>query len=139
MKTNDKVYANLVQNLVRFGNKPRKPLSRKALLVQSLHGGEQQDVADGCGIGQQHHETVDAEAQTAGRGQDGLDRPSGADFCCITRVFAFLWRRFPRILSKQTNARASFLSQKTVRKKLLSTIIVPENIDLYFKIEVSLK
>ena len=62
MKTNDKVYANLVQNLVRFGNKPRKPLSRKALLVQSLHGGEQQNISDGLAVGQQHGHAVDAEA-----------------------------------------------------------------------------
>ncbi len=38
------------------------------LSVDILHGGEQQNVTDGCGIGQQHHETVDTEAQAAGRG-----------------------------------------------------------------------
>ena len=72
MKTNDKVYANLVQNLVRFGNKPRKPLSCKALLVQSLHGGEQQDIADGLRIRQQHAHSVDAKTYAARGGHAEL-------------------------------------------------------------------
>ena len=73
MKTNDKVYANLVC----FGNKPRKPLPRKALLVQTLHGGEQQAVADGGGVGQEHGHAVDAEAEDGLTGHQGT-KPSVA-------------------------------------------------------------
>ena len=95
MKTNDKVYANLVQNLVRFGNKPRKPLSRKALLVQSLHGGEQQDVADGLAVGQQHDKAVEAEAEATRDGPFGSIRERNLlwhkGFRVSGRVFPLCW------------------------------------------------
>ena len=41
--------------------------------LHRLHGGEQQDVADAVGIGEQHYEAVEAEAQAA---RDSLDRLS---------------------------------------------------------------
>ncbi len=34
-------------------------------LVQRLHSGEKEDVADGCGVGEEHHESVYAEAKAA--------------------------------------------------------------------------
>ena len=46
----------------------------RSLLIQRLHGGEQQHVADGGGIGQQHHEAVDAKAQAAGGREAVLQR-----------------------------------------------------------------
>jgi len=42
-------------------------------LCQGLHGGEEQYVADAVGIGEQHYEAVEAEAQAA---RDSLDRLS---------------------------------------------------------------
>jgi len=36
-----------------------------SLLVHGLHSGEQQHVADRIGIGQQHDEAVEAEAEAA--------------------------------------------------------------------------
>ena len=39
------------------------------LLVDGLHRGEEQHIANGCGVGEQHHQTVDAETQTTCRGQ----------------------------------------------------------------------
>ena len=63
-------------------------------LAQSLHRGEQQDVADGLAVGQQHGHAVDAEADAARGGQDDLSghqRPSSraktADFAVIMQEF----------------------------------------------------
>ena len=39
------------------------------LLFNRLHRGEQQHIADGGAVGEQHHQTVHAEAQTARGGQ----------------------------------------------------------------------
>jgi len=47
---------------------PENPYKSRVFSVDIFHRGEQQDVADAGGVGQQHHETVDAEAQAAGRG-----------------------------------------------------------------------
>ena len=74
------------------------------LLVQTFHGGEQQNIADGLAVGQQHGHAVDAEADAARGGQDDLSghqRPSSraktADFavimqeCCKTScIYALL-------------------------------------------------
>ena len=59
---------------------PRKPLSRKALLVQTLHGGEEQYVADRLAVGQQHGHAVDAEADAARDGPCGSIR--GPNLLC---------------------------------------------------------
>ena len=38
----------------------------RILLVEGLHRREQQNIADGGRIGQQHHQAINAKAQTAG-------------------------------------------------------------------------
>ena len=44
------------------------------LLLNRLHRGEQQHITDRCTIGEQHHQTIHAEAQTARGGQAVLQR-----------------------------------------------------------------
>ena len=88
------------------------PLSSGASSVDGLHRGEQEDVADGVGVGQQHDEAIHAEAEAAGGGQDGLIRPSKAVIRYATGVFGFLWsdrdalcflssRSWPRVMGKE--------------------------------------
>ena len=75
--------------------------------VDGLHRREQQHVADGVGVGEQHDQAIHAEAEATRRGQDGLIRPSEADFRCAARVFAILlWcsRSAGRSLSGIPNA-----------------------------------
>jgi hypothetical protein len=43
-------------------------------LVDGLHGREQNDVPDACRIGDQHDDTVNADAQSAGGGHAVLER-----------------------------------------------------------------
>ena len=43
------------------------------LLVQTLHGGEEEDVADRLAVGQQHAHAVDAEADAARGGHAKLE------------------------------------------------------------------
>ena len=45
--------------------KASKPLQFQHFLCKRLHRGEEQDVADAVGIGEQHYEAVEAEAQAA--------------------------------------------------------------------------
>ena len=45
----------------------------RRLLLDRLHGGEEQHVADGGAVGQQHHQTVEAEAQAARGGHAVLE------------------------------------------------------------------
>ena len=52
--------------------------------------GEEEDVADGVGVGEQHDQAIHAEAEAAGGGQDGLIRPSKAVIRCAAGVFGFL-------------------------------------------------
>ena len=66
------------------------PLSPSASSVDGLHRGEEQYVADGVGVGEQHDQAIHTEAEAARRGQDGLVRPSKAVIRCATGVFAFL-------------------------------------------------
>ena len=47
------------------------PLSPSASSVDGFHCGEEQHVADGVGVGEQHDQAIHAEAETARRGQDG--------------------------------------------------------------------
>ena len=63
------------------------PLSPGASSVDGLHRGEEEHVADGVGVGQQHDQAIHAEAEAAGRGQDGLVRPSGAVFLLCRKGF----------------------------------------------------
>lgn len=51
-------------------------------LAERLHGREQEHVSDGIGVGQEHHEAVEAEAQAARRGacHEGLSAPRKGDF-----------------------------------------------------------
>ena len=72
------------------GSNPPNPLSPSASSVDGLHRGEEEDVADGVGVGEQHDQAIHAEAEAAGGGQDGLVRPSKAVIRCAARVFAFL-------------------------------------------------
>ena len=65
------------------------PLSPSTSSVDGLHRGEEEYVADGVGVGEQHDQAIHAEAQAAGRGQDGLVRPSEAVIRCATGVFTF--------------------------------------------------
>ena len=66
------------------------PLSPSASSVDGLHRREEQDVADGVGVGEQHDQAIHAEAEAAGGGQDGLVRPSKAVIRCAAGVFTFL-------------------------------------------------
>ena len=52
------------------------------LWVQGLHCGEQQNIADGGAVGQEHDQTVNAEAEAARGGQEMCIRDS---FLTITR------------------------------------------------------
>ena len=47
------------------------PLSPSTSSVDGLHRREEEDVADGVGVGEQHDQAIHAEAKAAGRGQDG--------------------------------------------------------------------
>ena len=85
-----KIGAGLVHLVHKPASNLSNPLSPGTSSVDGLHRGEEQHVADGVGVGQQHDQAIHAEAQTAGGGQDGLGRPSGADFPCDARVFAIL-------------------------------------------------
>ena len=107
VQSHDPSKSSLIQSVFRFRwrknwRKWRKsapstasnPLSPSTSSVDGLHRGEEEDVADGVGVGEQHDQAIHAEAQAAGGGQDGLGRPSGDETCCGTRVFAFLCRCF---------------------------------------------
>ena len=67
------------------------PLSPSTSSVDGLHRREEEDVADGVGVGEQHDQAIHAEAEAAGGRQDGLVRPSKAVIRCATGVFGFLW------------------------------------------------
>ena len=72
-------------------------------LSQRLHGGEQQNVADAVGIGEQHYEAVEAEAQAARDGpcgSIGYDSPvfSGV-FASLLTCFAFAGVPFSSLLA----------------------------------------
>ena len=88
------------------------PLSPSASSVDGLHRGEEEDIADGVGVGEQHDQAIHAEAETAGRGQDGLVRPSKAVIRCAAGIFRFLWsavdalrflssRSWPRVMGQE--------------------------------------
>ena len=54
---------------ISFGNPSYLRFDSRILLLNRLHRGEQQHVADGGAVGQQHDQTVHAEAQAARGGQ----------------------------------------------------------------------
>ena len=84
-----KIGAGLVHLVHKPASNLPNPLSPGTSSVDGLHRGEEEDVADAGGVGQEHHQAIHAESEAAGGGQDGLVRPSVADFCCAARVFTF--------------------------------------------------
>ena len=81
VQSHDPSKSSLIQSVFRFRwrknwRKWRKsapstasnPLSPSASSVDGLHRGEEEDVADGVGVGQQHDQAIHAEAEAAGRG-----------------------------------------------------------------------
>ena len=82
-------------------NTPKSPIFSH-FLVQRLHGGEQQNVADGLAVGQQHGHAVDAEADAARGGHAQLEGVEevlvggkmalkghlGDDFCCFSGILS---------------------------------------------------
>ena len=84
VQSHDPSKSSLIQSVFRFRwrknwRKWRKsapstasnPLSPSTSSVDGLHRGEEEDVADGVGVGEQHDQAIHAEAQAAGGGQDG--------------------------------------------------------------------
>ena len=88
------------------------PLSPSASSVDGFHRGKEQDVADGIGVGEQHDETIHAEAQAARRGQDGpFGSISGRFLLCrkgfrdSARVLDSLCPAFPSLPQKMKSIR----------------------------------
>ena len=66
-----KIGAGLVHLVHKPASNLPTPLSRSTSSVDGFHRGEEEDVADGVGVGQQHDQAIHAEAEAARRGQDG--------------------------------------------------------------------
>ena len=57
--------SNVVKNVVNWALTAPNPLSPSTSSVDGLHRREEEDVADGVGVGQQHHQAIHAEAEAA--------------------------------------------------------------------------
>ena len=71
MKFSGKLVVNPRCSSIEHHNFKRNKAIFYVLLFNRLHRGEQQHIADGGAVGEQHHQTVHAEAQTA-RGRQAV-------------------------------------------------------------------
>ena len=78
-----KIGAGLVHLVHKPASNLPNPLSPSPSSVDGLHRGEEEYVADGVGVGEQHDQAIHAEAKAAGRGQDGpLGSIRGRNLLC---------------------------------------------------------